>query len=137
MYRLLDMPRVPDNLILPIGKILEIENFFGGYTDRYTIHDCQPDLQQFLKKLFPEYKKFCYQTLQDNVPIHIDTGRTTAINYIVKSGGDRVSTAWYTDEFGDKIKEVVIKPKKWHELEVDKWHGVHGITDRRVAITVY
>jgi hypothetical protein len=136
MYRMIDVPQVPTELILPLDKVLELENFFGGYTKNYTIHEVQDDLRAYLKPLFPHCKKFRYQTLVDNVPVHIDRGRTTAINYIVDPGGDNVSTAWYTDEFGDKIEEVVLPTNQWHEIEVDKWHTVHGITRRRYAITV-
>jgi|SaaInlLV_10m_DNA_1039704.scaffolds.fasta_scaffold107735_1 hypothetical protein len=137
MFKRLDIPAVPEEIILPLDEILKLKNFFGGYTDKYTIHDCQDELYFWLKDVFPEYNKLCYQTLQDDVPIHIDGGRTTAINYIIKSGGDSVSTAWYDSEFGEKINEISIEPNQWHEIEVDKWHTVHGITDRRISITVY
>lgn len=136
MYKLLDLPPVPEHLIYSIDEVLELENFFGGYTKNYTIHECQDELREYLKELFPHCNKFRYQTLIDNVPVHIDRGRTTAINYIIEPGGDNVSTTWYTDEFGDKIDEVVLQPKQWHELQVHQWHTVHGLTQRRYAITV-
>lgn len=136
MYKILNAPKVPNHLILSLEEVLELENFFGGYTTNYTIHECQDELREYLKALFPHCNKFRYQTLLDNVPIHIDRGRTSAINYIVDPGGANVSTAWYTDEFGDKIEEVVLPTHQWHEIEVDKWHTVHGITRRRYAITV-
>lgn len=135
-WRLLDVPTVPEELILPVEQVLEIENIFGGYTKNYTIHEVQDDLREWLQSVFPERTKFRYQTLVKDIPCHVDRGRDVAINYLVDAGGDSVSTAWYTDEFGDKIEEVVLEPNSWHELKVDQWHTVHNITGRRFAITV-
>ena len=136
MYRILDLPQVPKELILPIEQVLELENIFGGKSKNYTIHEVQDDLRVWLQKIFPNNIKFRYQTLVDGVPIHRDRGRDTALNYIIDTGGENVQTVWYDK---DKVKithSVILTSGVWHELQVNHYHTVTNIQGRRFAITV-
>ena len=135
-YKFLDLPEVPEDLILPVEEVLQLENIFGGETKNYTIHECQDELREYLKELFPECEKFRYQTLIKGVPVHKDRGRTTAINYIIETGGDNVQTIWYEEDYTTPTHHVVLPKKKWHELQVDLYHTVENIEERRFAITV-
>ena len=96
----------------------------------------QPELRDWLQNIFPDRTKFRYQTLIKDIPCHVDRGRDTAINFLIDTGGNDVTTAWYTDEFGDKIDDVVLELSRWHKLRVDQWHTVHNINWVRFAITV-
>lgn len=135
-YKYLNLPSVPTHLILPIEEVLKLENIFGGETTNYTIHDVQQELKDFLQAIFPDKTKFRYQTLIDEIPVHIDRGRTTAINYIIKSGGENVKTVWYKDDYTTPTSDIILKPNQWHELQVDIYHNVTNLTERRFAITV-
>lgn len=135
-YKYLDLPAPPTTLVYNLEQTLQLENIFGGHTNNYTIHECPDELAYWLKGIFPSCNKFRYQTLTKDIPCHIDRGRTSCINFLLDTGGNNVSTAWYTDEFGDKIEEVVLERNRWHELQVDQWHTVHGLTGWRHAITV-
>lgn len=136
MYSYLDLPQVPTELILPLEEILKLENIFGGATDKYTIHECQDDLRDFLQPLFPSHTKFRYQTLREGVPVHIDRGRTEAINYLIETGGDNVSTVWYEYDWATPFLEKVFEKNRWHALKVDIYHGVSSIKTCRYAITI-
>lgn len=136
MYSYLDLPKVPTELILPLEEILKLENIFGGATDKYTIHECQNELRDFLQQLFPSYTKFRYQTLREGVPVHIDRGRTEAINYLIDTGGDNVSTVWYEYDWTTPFLEKVFEAHRWHKLQVDIYHGVSNIKTCRYAITI-
>ena len=136
-YTKLDLPKVPDNLILTMYEVLKLENIFGGKSKNYTIHECQPELKEYLQKLFPEYTKFRYQTLTKDIPIHVDRGREFAINYIIHAGGDKVETCWYEEKTSQNPIDTVIFPREeWYKLAVDTYHTVRNITDWRFAITV-
>lgn len=135
-YEYLDLPSPPQELILPLEQVLQLENIFGGHTKNYTIHEVQPELRDWLQNIFPDRTKFRYQTLIKDIPCHVDRGRDTAINFLIDTGGNDVTTAWYTDEFGDKIDDVVLELSRWHKLRVDQWHTVHNINWVRFAITV-
>jgi|TARA_R100000030_G_scaffold77306_1_gene60184 hypothetical protein len=135
-YKFLDLPEVPEDLILPVEEVLQLENIFGGETKNYTIHECQDELREYLKELFPECEKFRYQTLIKGVPVHKDRGRTTAINYIIETGGNNVQTIWYEEDYTTPTHNVILPKKKWHELQVDLYHTVANIEERRFAITV-
>ena len=52
-YTKLDLPKIPKELILPIKEVLQLENIFGGRSKNYTIHECQPELSEYLKEVFP------------------------------------------------------------------------------------
>jgi len=135
-YRYLNLPTVPENLILPVSQTLELENIFGGETDNYTIHEVQDELREYLQALFPDYTKFRYQTLKQQVPVHKDRGRTKAINYIIHNGGADVRTVWYEEDYTTPTHDVKLMSRRWHELDVDTYHSVIGITGLRYAITV-
>jgi hypothetical protein len=135
-YKFLNIPSVPDHLILPVEEVLELENIFGGRSPNYTIHECQDELREYLQALFPECTKFRYQTLVHGVPVHKDRGRTTAINFILDTGGPNVQTIWYESDQTTPAGSVVLPAKQWHELQVDTHHTVMNIEGRRFAITV-
>lgn len=139
-YNFLQKPSVPPQLILSLSEVLQLENIFGGESKDYTIHECQEELAEYLKIIFPEYTKFRYQTLKKGVPIHVDFGRTRAVNYIIDTGGPDVKTIWYNSTpIHDKIPvfDIVLPAKVWHELKVDVLHTVMNIETTRYAITVY
>ena len=135
-YKYLELPVVPVSLILPVEEVLELENIFGGETKNYTIHECQDELREYLKELFPERQTFRYQTLVHGIPVHKDRGRTTAINYIIETGGNNVQTIWYEEDYVTPTYNVVLPKKIWHEIQVDQYHTVMNIEERRFAITI-
>ena len=135
-WRLLDLPTVPEHLILPVEQVLELENIFGGHTNNYTIHEVQPELREWLQRVFPDKTKFRYQTLIDDIPVHKDRGRDIAINYIINTGGDNVRTVWYEEDYTTPTHDAIMPAHTWHELQVDTYHSVLGLQERRFAITV-
>lgn len=137
-YEYLDMPAPPMDLIdTNIDDVLALENIFLGQSDRYTMHDCPDRLKNWLKPVFPDHEYFMYQTIRDGLPIHIDTGRPGAINFIIDTGGDNVETVWYADDQKTIIAAVALEPFRWHSLTVDIYHTVRNVTGIRFAITVY
>tara|TARA_R110000772_G_C13308970_1_gene439678 strand:+ start:2469 stop:2885 length:417 start_codon:yes stop_codon:yes gene_type:complete len=135
-YKYLDHPVPPQELLLDLHSVRQLPNIFGGATKNYTIHECPDELAEWLRGIFPEYTKFRYQTLTRDIPCHVDRGREIAINYLIDAGGTDVSTVWYSDEFGDKLEETIVEAGRWHQLQVDQWHTVHGITGDRFALTI-
>ena len=135
-FNYLDLPTVPEHLILPVEEVLELENIFGGETKNYTIHECQDELRDYLKNLFPHRDTFRYQTLIHSIPVHKDRGRTTAINYLINTGGADVQTIWYEEDYTTPTYRVVLSKRRWHEIQVDRYHTVTNIQQRRFAITI-
>lgn len=135
-FNYLDLPTVPEHLILPVEEVLELENIFGGETKNYTIHECQDELRDYLKNLFPHRDTFRYQTLIHSIPVHKDRGRTTAINYLINTGGADVQTIWYEEDYTTPTYRVVLSNRRWHEIQVDRYHTVTNIQQRRFAITI-
>ena len=135
-YTKLDLPKIPKDLILPLEEVLKLENIFGGKSKNYTIHECQPELKEYLQELLPDCTKFRYQTLTKDIPIHTDRGREFAINYIIQTGGQNAETCWYEEFVQEPIDSVIIPKEEWHKLAVNVHHTVRNITDWRFAITV-
>jgi hypothetical protein len=86
---------------------------------------------------------------------HIDFIRHRAINYIIETGGELVETRFYEPKEKYKhltflsrsyipyeklnlIESVVIKPFKWHSMEVNKIHSVENLdpNKKRVSLTL-
>ena len=148
-YRLLtDLPSIPENLILPVEEVLELENHatWDGVTKNYTLHKCQDELIEYLKELFPERNDFWYQTIVQELPIHKNKNfselyirelPSTRLNYLIDAGGENVQTIWYTDISKEITHNVVLPIQVWHELQVYIYHSVNNIEEgrRRFAIT--
>lgn len=149
LYKLLtDIQRIPENLILSVEEVLELENHavWNGVTKNYTLHKCQDELREYLKELFPERNDFWYQTIVHGLPIHKNKNfsefynrelPSTRTNYLIDAGGDNVQTIWYKEVSGEIIDNVVFPIQIWHELEVFVHHSVDNIEEshRRFSIT--
>lgn len=70
------------------------------------------------------------------LPVHKDTNRHVAYNYIIDPGGDEVYTCFYDDD-QNLIEKVNIETGRWHKLDVQTFHNVEGMTRPRIALTVY
>lgn len=137
-YEYLDIPIPPMGLVdTDVNMILATKNIFIGKSDRYTMHECPLRLREWLQPVFPYHHNFMYQTIRDGIPIHIDTGRPGAINFILDTGGDNVQTVWYADDQTTVLESVALEPFRWHRLKVDSYHTVRNITGTRFSITIY
>jgi len=136
MFWILNIPKIPEHLILPLEETLELENIFEGDSDNYTIHNVQKELKEYLQPLFPNYSLFRYQTMINEIPVHVDGSRDFAINYIIDPGGDNVHTVWYEEDRITSTQDVKFPAQQWHEIQVNLYHNVTGITGRRYGITI-
>ena len=56
-------------------------------------------------------KNFVIKLLLKEFPVHKDRGRTTAINYIIETGGNNVQTIWYEEDYTTPTHNVIL-PKE-------------------------
>lgn len=132
-----EIPKIPEHLLTTdIDEIRnKYPNNFPIETEVYTLHPITDELYVFLKDLFPDHENISYQIIKEGIPIHKDHGRVGAINYLIHTGGDNVSTAWYDDD-GNLLDSTVFPERTWHYVKADIDHGIHDLTDVRVAITI-
>lgn len=69
---------------------------------------------------------FAFQLMTGNLPIHQDIGTSTKLIYVLGTGGARVYTRFWNDDY-NLIDEYVIEQHKWHILKADTLHSVEGI----------
>jgi hypothetical protein len=100
----------------------------------YSIHKANLELTEFLKPYFPETMRISVQLITRELLIHKDKGRTTAYNYVIKSGGN-VSTVWFDDD-KNEIDRVIFPEREWYKLDLSVFHNVYDVTSTRIAITV-
>jgi hypothetical protein len=143
--RYLNIPPVPDNLIL--NSIEEIEalepvwppNF--EHPERFLLKkNANKDLEEFLRPYFDFdiTAKVHYQIIRSKSPKHIDFNRSRCYNYVINTGGEKVSTNWFNLANSKLLEHIEVIPAQvWHEIKVDVPHAVQGITQERVALTVF
>ena len=73
--------------------------------------------------------------LNGNLPIHNDTCRDTAFNYVIQSGGKTMTNFW-SDDMQIKTEAHNIEEHRWHRLNVKKNHSVDIEVNPRIIITV-
>ncbi len=118
VYRSKNLHHVPDN----------------GY---YGIFKPYEEIADLGTKLFDrELNTRIHAIYPPRLPVHKDTNRHVAYNYIIDPGGDEVYTCFYDDD-QKLIERVNIETHRWHKLDVQTFHNVEGMTRPRIALTVY
>jgi hypothetical protein len=136
-FEYVDLPQIPQELIEEVYNSISEKNFKHSF-NRYRTYHCEKKLKDYISNFFDSQYTIGIQVIEKGIPIHIDFNRSEAFNYIIKTGGNDVSTCFYKDLISkEKIKDIVIEPFRWHTLNVSKPHNVVGLTDDRVAITVF
>lgn len=135
-------PALPDGLVIEVHKSLTHKDLFpqtpGNIT--YRMFNVTDLLQEWfdlniLPLLDTTNMKVYAQSINDGIKIHKDRGRKKVLNYIIKTGSNtEVHTQLYNED-KQLIDSVIIEALKWHELTVDQFHTVCGITDTRIALT--
>ena len=133
MIEFLDLPDPP--YFLDIESIKLKKNDWPGNKEIYGLYDCENELIDFLKSLFPKCTSFRYQLLRDGIPKHVDVDRVMCYNYILQSGGVNVETVWWDND--KEIYRTRLPEKKWHKINVSTEHSIENIETERVAISVF
>jgi|LauGreSuBDMM15SN_2_FD.fasta_scaffold44986_2 hypothetical protein len=143
--RYLNIPSVPNNLILDsIEEIEALESVWPQnyeHPERFLLKkNANKDLEEFLRPYFDFdiTTKVYYQIIRSRSPKHIDFNRTSCYNYIINTGGEKVSTSWFNLTNSKLLEHKEIIPDRvWHKIQVDVPHVVQGIIQDRFALTVF
>jgi hypothetical protein len=143
MYaEILDWTPIPEYLIeTDIEKIKKLENVSPfkdyKYFQQYKIDNrlLLDFIQQFFS--FDVSQRSFYQVIKNGIERHVDVDRSTAYNFLIDSGGSDVYTIWYDSSRINEVYKIKIPVKIWHKLDVSVCHGLEGITDTRIAISVF
>lgn len=137
-------------------KSNSVSKFVDPKFATYQLYLLHGKIAEFTKSIFDFEHNVSVQVIKKGVPVHVDIGRTAALNYIIETGGSNVTTAFFNiDDFiqdrnrsnlrlfpkldcppAKPIHEVCIRPNRWHWLNVSIPHTVLNIENERIAITV-
>lgn len=140
------IPQLPD---IYIQEILNNERVNRSpHTDeKYKFYRCSDELKQWINDNI-RYKitKIGIQEMFGTILPHRDPKRDYALNYIIKTGCGEL--CYYNTNVLVKagnyvpynlVKEVgryAIEPFRWHIINTKKLHGVVGVTEPRLSLTV-
>ena len=133
------VPPVPERLyhllLYDVGKLEESD--WEGDQSIYSTYHVQEELQTWVQSYFDFPVIVNYQVIDKQVPIHRDVDRILCWNYLIKTGGPKVTTRWWNDDETEVVQSVVFRPHCWYELNVKQKHDVIDVEGHRVAITVW
>jgi len=134
----LDLPTIDIDMNQIFETIYRGQNLHHVPTNGYYgIFKPKGNLEYLGELLFNEsYVSRVHVMWPPRLPIHKDSNRFAAYNYVIDPGGDDVYTCFY-DEDQNLIEKVKIEPFKWHKLNVKTFHNVEGMTRPRIGLTVY
>jgi hypothetical protein len=141
-FKYLDYPSLPKDLYQEVYKSVNLNpnHFTFLKAPYYKIHEATRPLRNFITSIIPESNKkvISVQVLKGRIPIHTDTGRTSAFNYIIEPGGDNVYTCFYKNKNLIEFEYHNIESHRWHFLDVTTLHNVINIQkdSLRIAITI-
>jgi hypothetical protein len=149
VFRYLDnLPAIPAELLVDFLVQPQRENWRKSNYSRYNISS---ELAQWLRaNIYATAQTHCQIITRDIEP-HCDF-RNYAINYIIDSGGDFVTTVFYhrpseplqrgysaykaTEAELSVYQEHIIAVNRWHLINTHVLHSVKNITRPRQAITL-
>ena len=136
----IDLPRIPDEFLESIEEIMALPKkpkTFARPGYPITTKYVSPKLNQYIESIFPIPVWVGYQVIHDNIPIHVDSGgnRRVCYNYLLQQGGDEVYTTFYNENH-EVVQTEKLELHRWHRLNTENLHGVQGVKDFRIAITV-
>lgn len=138
----LNFPKVPEELLEPVDVILNKKPIptlynFESNNIPYSIRPITHNLYSWLISVLPFMFVPFYQIIFPGITIHKDVGnRRVAINYLLETGGDNVTTSTYEEDATTLIASEVLREREWHYIQSELWHGVEGVIRPRVALTM-
>ena len=141
-----DYPSIPEYLLSEVHQSLVGEDIFTSMLPVRTFGNyiATPKLQEWFRDtiipIIGVDDIVNVQTIISGIPIHKDRNRNLALNYVIDTGGTDVITSFYKDQDNqsghtlDPVEEYKIIPHIWHELRTDVFHGVSGLTSKRIAV---
>lgn len=136
-YKFLDdIPQIPNHLIdkdffEPTSKITRVNGIYNQH--RIT----NIELHNWLQNNIP-FENFTYsvQRITNEMPIHTDVKRTKAINYIIQTGGENITTNFHYSD-NSIITSIIVPKNKWCYMDVGTPHSVTGhFIEPRIGITI-
>ena len=140
-YQSPHLQQIPYDLIDDLNTIKTYTNAFPykEIEHIYASYVAPEKLTAFVQSQFGTPIKVRYQVISQNLEVHIDLGTDEyKLNYVIHSGGNNVTTRWWSGEQVDAtvLHSEVLKTSKWYNLNVAIPHDVIGITSPRVSIVV-
>lgn len=143
------LPKLP---VIPTHLIENLETTVNVHTtSMYTRWELQPDLGEWLtQNISIQMRLAAVQKIDDNMPPHCDK-RHWAVNYLIDTGGDEVTTDFYKapdcellhppcswqDGPMEKIYSIIIEPNRWHIINTRVLHGVNNVKGTRTAVSLW
>jgi hypothetical protein len=154
LFQYIDYPDVPPHIIarcletihntIPFVKLFSIKR---GPTEQceFRLYEPPQELIEWLKHNGIMSSKASIQVMDNGTELkpHIDneySTRVSAINYILSNPGP--VTSWYNEKNKNgkrgftPIHSEIIEANKWHKINTSVFHGVTGINEPRISITI-
>ena len=135
-YSKLNLPRLDLPKIWHTNDV-QLKAKVGGYISYYVTDEVDKQIRSlFPQNFFPSSTFMIAQIIDSHLNGHIHKDkRKYAINYMVDKGGVDTYTALYNED--DTLADTYIQqPGEWYFLDTYKKHAVHGITSKRIALSI-
>ena len=137
-YQKIDLPKVPEHLIMPFKDMQSLPNqFINKKADHtYKIVEINSDLQEWVEEIFQVPCVTKYQIINQDLPYHKDYGEESfKFNYLITLGGPDVKTFWKKSD--QIVAELKAEINTWYKIHVHIEHAVSGlVTPPRLSLVV-
>lgn len=138
-----EIPSPPQEILDEILAIVNEDNNTFCFSDyqNFRIYQVNEKIDAWidLQPQFQGLRRQKIQTIESELPTHIDMDRTYVYNFLLDAGGDEVHTKFFdTLEETNVIEDHVLPAGMWHRLEVTVPHGVFNVAPgkKRIAISI-
>lgn len=121
------LPEIPQTIVDSIPRE------FNAYTRKISYgtynwsDEFNAEIDKWGKENICQDMYFALQIMTGDVDKHKDIGTKTKFIYLLQSGGEKVYTRFWSDDFRTLLDEYLIPCNQWHILQADSVHSVEGI----------
>lgn len=136
-YRYVNLPKIPVDIVKGINWNIDSYESHSPNPDSYKWSDSfNKDINEWCQKNICDEIYWAFQIIRTDLIIHRDIGTKTKFNYLIDTGGDKVTTNFYDEDQTTLVDSVVFEPERWHILKADSYHQVLGVVPGRIRLAV-
>jgi hypothetical protein len=130
----INLPAIPVDIINNLPRSLNSYELQNNGNYNWT-DSCNTQLNDWAQKNICSEMYFAFQFMTGDIPIHKDIGTKTKFVYIIETGGSKVCTKFWDDDY-NLLDEYCIEKNRWHILKADTNHSVEGIESNLIRWSV-
>lgn len=135
-----NLPQIPEEMLNRINRDFDQYRKQPGNVanpDTYWWSDSfNEEINQWCQQNICADMYFGFQAAVGDLRLHKDFHTKIKLTYVLDSGGDRVLTEFFDDDYTTKLASYCIEPNRWHIFKADTAHQVVNTEPGKIRFSI-